>query len=184
LRLALIALTFFVAKAPPSATEALKQRDAEVRALLPPPGTELTPALREKIERALTRAVDMEAMAKAALGKHWNEQPPAKRQKFLKAFVTRFRRVSGDQIEAYRSSKTEFLPEEKQGDTVRVPTRLVVKGEPTTVVYVMRWDGKEWRIVDIIVDDVSTVENYRSSFSRIIAKEGFDALINRLSKTA
>jgi phospholipid transport system substrate-binding protein len=181
---AVIALTLLVARAPPSATEALKARDAEIRALLPPAGAELTPALRSKIERALTRAVDMEAMAKAALGKHWHEQPPAKRQKFLKAFVNRFRRVSGDQIEAYRSSKTEFLPEEKQDDTVRVPTRLVVKGEPTNVVYVMRWDGKEWRIVDIVVDDVSTVENYRASFSKIIAKEGFDALINRLSKTA
>jgi phospholipid transport system substrate-binding protein len=183
-RLALIALTFFVAKAQPTATEALQARDAEIRALLPAAGSEPSPALRAKIERALTRAVDMEAIAKAALGKHWDEQPPAKRQKFLKAFVNRFRRVAGDQIETYRSSKTEFLPEQKQDDTVRVPTRLVVKGEPTALVYVMRWDGREWKIIDIIVDDVSTVENYRSSFSRIIAKEGFDALINRLSKTA
>jgi len=181
---AVMAVILLFGRAPPTAAEALKARDAEVRSLLPPPGSELTPAQRSKIETALTRAVDMEAMAKAALGKHWDEQPPAKRQKFLKAFVNRFRRVSGDQIESYRSSKTEFLAEEKQDETVRVPTRLEVKGEPTNVVYLMRWDGKEWRIVDIIVDDVSTVENYRSSFSKIIAKDGFDALINRLTKTA
>ena len=183
MRFALIAVGMLISAAQ-SATDALKARDAEVRSQLPPPGSPLTPAVRSKIENTLTRAVDMESMAKEALGKHWDEQPPAKRQKFMRAFVSRFKRVSGDQIESYRTSKTEFLREEKQADTVRVPTRLEIKGEPTNVVYVMRREGNEWRIVDIVVDDVSTVENYRSSFSRIIAKEGFDALIRRLTSTA
>lgn len=181
MRLALIAAGLSLSAAQ-NATDALKARDAEVRSQLPPPGSPLSPALRSKIENTLTRAVDMEAMAREALGKHWNEQPPQKRQKFLRAFVNRFKRVSGDQIDSYRTSQTEFLREQKQGDTVLVPTRLVIKGEPTNVVYVMRKEGNEWRIVDIIIDEVSTVENYRSSFSKIIAKEGFDALINRLSK--
>ena len=43
--------------------------------------------------------------------------------------------------------------------------------------------GKEgWRIVDITVDGVSTVENYRSSFNRVIAKDGVEGLIQRLEK--
>ncbi len=178
-----LGLLVFLAAAEPSATEALKARDAEVRAHLPPPGTPLTPELRAKVQNTLTKAVDIEGMAKAALGKYWNEQPAAKRQKFTRAFQARFKRVSGDQLDSYRSSKTEFLPEERLDGTVRVPTRLVVKGEPTNVIYMMRRQGKDWRIIDIIVDDVSTVENYRSSFSKIIAKEGFDGLITRLSKT-
>jgi hypothetical protein len=37
--------------------------------------------------------------------------------------------------------------------------------------------------VDIVVDDVSTVENYRSSFNRIIKKEGMDGCIARLNGT-
>jgi phospholipid transport system substrate-binding protein len=182
MRLAL-KLFLLLAAATTTATDALKARDAEVRAQLPPPGTELTPKLRAKIEDTLTKAVDVEGMAKSALGKHWDEQPPAKRQKFLKAFLSRFKQVSGDQLQSYRNSKTEFLPEEREGDLVKVPTQLTVRGEPTHVVYVMRQVGNNWRIVDIIVDEVSTVQNYRSSFSRIIAKEGFDGLIARLSKT-
>jgi phospholipid transport system substrate-binding protein len=165
-----------------SATDVLKARDAEVRALLPKPGAELTPAQREKIENVLIRAVDLEAMAKAALGKHWAEQPPAKRKRFMQAFVSRFKRLTGDQIESYRESQTQFLPEQKKGDDVLVPTVLVIKGEPTHVDYVMRQTRDGWKIVDIIVDGVSTVENYRSSFSKVIAQEGFDALISKLSK--
>jgi phospholipid transport system substrate-binding protein len=180
-RSALILIAILVA-ARPTATEVLKTRDAEIRARLPKPGEELTPQQRAKLEEILTRAVDLEAMAKAALGKHWDEQFPAKRKQFLKAFTSRFKRVSGEQIQAYRESETKFGPEEKLNGSVRVPTELTIKGEPTKVVYVMRPEGNTWRIVDIIIDDVSTVENYRSSFSRIIAKEGFDGLIARLSK--
>jgi phospholipid transport system substrate-binding protein len=58
----------------------------------------------------------------------------------------------------------------------------VIKGEPTHVDYVMRQQRDGWKIVDIIIDGVSTVENYRSSFSKVIAQEGFDALISKLSK--
>lgn len=165
-----------------SPTDVLQARDAEVRALLPKPGAPLTPAQREKIENVLIRTVDLEAMAKAALGKHWDEQPAAKRKKFMQAFVTRFKRLIGDQIDSYRQSETQFLPEQKKGDDVIVPTVLVIKGEPTHVDYVMRHERNGWRIVDIVIDSVSTVENYRSSFSKVIAREGFDALIAKLAK--
>jgi len=57
----------------------------------------------------------------------------------------------------------------------------VVKGEPTRIDYRMRQENGNWRIVDIIVDDVSTVDNYRASFNRIIKKEGMDGLIARLN---
>ncbi len=182
MRFALILATLLLAPRM-SATEALKARDAEVRALLPKPGEELTPARRERIENVLIRTVDLEAMAKAALGKNWEQQPPAKRKKFMQAFLSRFKRLTGDQIASYRESQTQFLPEQKDGgDKVIVPTVLVVKGEPTHVDYVMQPRGDAWKIVDIIIDGVSTVENYRSSFSKVIAQEGFDALIAKLSK--
>jgi ABC-type transporter MlaC component len=35
---------------------------------------------------------------------------------------------------------------------------------------------------DVVVDGVSTVENYRSSFNRVISKEGVDGLIKKLEK--
>jgi ABC-type transporter MlaC component len=58
-----------------TATEALKARDAEIRAALPPKGTEPSPATRQKLESIVTQAVDLDAMAKSALGKTWTETP-------------------------------------------------------------------------------------------------------------
>lgn len=166
-----------------TATEALKARDAEIRAALPPQGTEPTAATRQKLESIVTRAVDLEGMAKSALGKTWAETPPAKQKKFLDAFKGRFRKATGEQLDQYRSTSIKYFPEKKEDDDTFVPTEVLVKGEPTHVDYRMREEKGAWRIVDIVVDDVSTVENYRSSFNRIIKKEGMDGLIARLNGT-
>ena len=166
-----------------TATEALKARDAEIRAALPPQGTEPTPATRQKLENIVTKAVDLDGMAKSALGKTWAETPPAKQKKFLDAFKGRFRKATGEQLDQYRSTSIKYFPEKKEDDDAFVPTEVLVKGEPTHIDYRMREEKGAWRIVDIVVDDVSTVENYRSSFNRIIKKEGMDGLIARLNGT-
>ena len=170
------------ADAPTSATDALRARDSEIRAMLPPPGEAADPSLRKKLEAILTRIVDLESIAKSALGKHWDAQTPAKRKVFVETFTASFRSALGGEIEGYRNSATTFGPEDAADDIVRVPTTLTVKGEPTEVVYTMMRGDRGWRIVDITIDEVSTVENYRASFGRIIRKEGFDALIARLEK--
>jgi phospholipid transport system substrate-binding protein len=185
LRLTLVLLTpVFAASAhAATATEALRARDAEIRAVLPKQGTEPTPATRKRLENILTRAIDLETMAKSALGSTWAQTSPAKRKKFLDAFTNRFRKATGEQLDQYRSTQVKYLPEESvDGDTL-VPTEVAIKGEPTRIDYRMRQEGGEWRIVDIVVDEVSTVENYRSSFNRIVKKEGMDGLIARLSGT-
>jgi phospholipid transport system substrate-binding protein len=40
--------------------------------------------------------------------------------------------------------------------------------------------GDEWRVYDVITEDVSILDNYRSQFNRIIAKEGVPGLIARM----
>jgi phospholipid transport system substrate-binding protein len=167
-----------------SATEALKARDAEIRAALPPKGQPVTPPVRQKIEVILTKLVDLEGMAKATLGKHWDTQTPVKQKEFLDTFLSSFRSALSGDLDAYRRSATTFEAEQSANGSVRVPTMLVIKDEPTEVVYTMKKDDSGWRILDITIDGVSTIENYRSSFGRIIQKEGFDALIQRLRKPA
>ena len=177
---ALVTLALLSA-APLGPTETLKARDAEIRQVLPPSGQEPNSQQRKQIESAVLKAVDVEAMAKDALGKNWSTQPGKKRQKFIDAFRARFKKATSQQLDLYRSAQTKYGAEQKIDDkNVNVPTELTVKGEPTQVVYAMRKEPQGWRIVDIVVDGVSTIQNYRSTFNKIIAKEGFDGLITRL----
>lgn len=166
-----------------TATDALRARDAEIRAALPAPGNEVTPADRKKLEGIVTRAVDVRGMVESAMGKKWSEITEGQRKKLVAAFENRFRSTSGGELDTFRSTAIEYKPEvQGEGGAVQVPTRVVVKGEPTEITYTLRKDRTGWRIIDIVVDGVSTVGTYRSSFSRIIAKEGVDGLIKRLEK--
>jgi len=169
--------------ASPGATEALRARDAEIRAALPPAGSEVTPAARKRVEGIVTRAIDVRAMVQASMGSRWSQLSESQRRRLISAFENRFRRTSSSELDAYRSTQIDYRPEvQSDAGTVQVPTSLVVKGEPTDITYTMKRERDGWRIVDITVDGVSTVANYRSSFARIITKEGVEGLIKRLER--
>jgi phospholipid transport system substrate-binding protein len=42
--------------------------------------------------------------------------------------------------------------------------------------------GGKWVVYDVLTDEQSMLENYRAEFNKIIAKDGFDALIKRMKK--
>jgi len=165
------------------ATESLRTRDAEIRAALPPEGEQPTPAVKRRLEAIITRTIDLKAMVEAAMDRHWKAATEAQRKRIVAAFENRFRKASTNELDGYRSTSVEYRKEvELPGGVIQVPTRVVVKGEPTDVTYTLRRGRDGWRIIDIVIDGVSTVANYRSSFARIIAKEGVEGLIRRLEK--
>ena len=164
------------------AIQALQARDQEIRAQLPPAGQEVSPEARAKADAVLTRLVDVDGIAKAALGDRWTKLSGKDRARFLSAFERRFKQAIGEQLDAYRSANVTYGDEKKQGNKVLVSTQLQIRGEPTEVTYAMQSGGKGWRIVDIVIDGVSTVDNYRTSFAKVISQEGINGLIERLSK--
>ncbi len=167
-------------------TEMLKARDAEIRAAVPEGQREITPPIRAKLEKIVTRTIDLKGMAEAALGPRWKEMTAQQRKRLLAAFEKRFRATGGSGLGSeWRSANIEYRPEQPQSDgVVKVPTTVVLKGEPTEIDYTVRREKEGWRIVDITIDGVSTVENYRASFARVIAKEGVEGLIRRLDSAA
>ncbi len=165
------------------ATDALRSRTEEIRAALPPRGAEMTPNVREKVQGLVTRMVDLRGMLQSALGARWHQMTEKQRKRLQAAFESRFRQTSSSDLDPYRSTQIEYSAEVPSGDgAVQVPTRVVIDGEPTEITYTMREERNEWRIVDITIDGVSTVANYRSSFARVIAKDGVDGLISRLER--
>ncbi len=181
----LVPLTLLLALgASESASQALQARDQEIRAQLPPAGQEVTAAARARADDVLTRLVDVEGIGKAALGTRWAKLSAKERSRFLSAFDRRFKQAIGEQLDLYRSTNITYGDEKKDAGRVLVPTQLKIRGEPTEVTYAMSSGSKGWRIVDIIIDGVSTVENYRTSFAKVISQSGIDGLIDRLSRAS
>jgi phospholipid transport system substrate-binding protein len=166
------------------ATQALRERDAEIRAALPPGRQPLTDPERTRIESIVARIVDARAILEAALGSRWATLAPADQKRIARAFERRFRVSGGVRIEDMREARIDYLPEAAKGDLVVVPTRVTLRNESSDVRYVLRRTKDGWRIMDIVVDEVSVVENYGASFARIIGREGIDGLVRRLERTS
>jgi phospholipid transport system substrate-binding protein len=180
---AVIALGLLAAQA--SATDTLKARDAEIRKALPAGKDDVIPeAKKAKLAGILTQAVDMQAMAKDALGKRWDALKANDRQRYTKAFEAFFRKASEGEVASFRDSQITYGNETPNGDGLDVPTTLTIKGEPTPVVYRLRKEAAGYKIVDITVDGVSTVDNYKSSFGREIDKNGVSGLVAKLNDRA
>jgi phospholipid transport system substrate-binding protein len=168
-----------------TATEALKARDAEVRAALPPRGADPTPEVRARLEALVTKAIDLRGMVERAMGVQWSRATPAQRKRIVGAFERRFRQTSASQLDAYRATEVVYRAEEPGPDgVVNVPTQVVVSGEPTEITYALLHTEAGWRIQDIVIDGASSLDGIRSSFAKTIAKEGIGGLITRLEQAA
>src|ERR1043166_964291 len=86
-----------------------------------------------------------------------------------------------EQIESYTNERFIYGKETIDSDFAEVQSRIVTaKGEEYMLNYRLRQAGKEWKIYDVVVENISLVNNYRSQFNRIISNQSYDELIRRL----
>jgi phospholipid transport system substrate-binding protein len=177
-------MTLGILAAQPSATDALKARDAEIRKALPPAGQAVSDAKKAKLAGIITQAVDMPVMARDSLGKRWDDISVKDRQRYVTAFTAFFKKASEGEIDSFQSAQIDYGNETVSGDDIQVPTTLTIKGEPTPVIYTIRKEASAFRIVDLTIDGVSTVDNYKSSFAKEVDKNGIGGLITKLQERA
>jgi phospholipid transport system substrate-binding protein len=125
---------------------------------------------------------DWPEMAKQALGKHW-DGASARHGEFIAAFADFLGNTYVGKIGSYKDEKILFVQETVKEDLAEVKTKIVpVKGETTSVNYQLRQVLGEWKIYDVVVEDISLVVNYRAQFNRILSKGNFDDLLRQLKE--
>ena len=76
-----------------------------------------------------------------------------------------------------------FVREAIDGRFAQVDTRIVdQEGRRFDVDYRLHRVNNpgEWRIYDIVIADISLVNNYRAQFNRVINRTSYEALVKRL----
>lgn len=161
----------------------LEQRDAEIKELMGPKGTEYTDDQRNQLKDIINGIVDYRAMASYALGTTFDTLSVEQIDEFVDVFSTIVRDQSLNKLDIYRAEVT-YREINVHDDSAYVKTLAQLEDVRTPVYYVMQWQENEWRITDMIIDDVSTAKSYRRSFQNIIRKKGYDALLESLQKRA
>ena len=66
-------------------------------------------------------------------------------------------------------------------DFAQVETTIIQpKGDEIAVLYKLRQRNGQWKVYDAVVDNISIVNNYRSQFDRVIARNSYEELVKRL----
>lgn len=166
-----------------SLVETLKARQARIDSILSAHPEKLDAAARERLEEALSGAIDFGAMARAALA-DWEGRSAAERTEYASAFERLIRRSLMRRVDIYRIESVSYGAEAVQGDSGRVETVVRAKEATTEVVWQFVRTGTGWRVSDYSIDGVSTVRNYRRQFTRLIETRGWKGLIERIAKRA
>lgn len=162
-----------------SPTEQIQQTIQQVMNVVASP-TSSDQTREEMLREALMPRFDWFEMAKQALGQHWS-RASGRESEFVSAFAEFLGNAYIGQIGSYRDEKVLFVQESIDSSRAQVKTKIVSdKGELTSVNYRLHRIEGEWKIYDVVVEDISIVVNYRSQFNRILAKGSFDDLLRQL----
>lgn len=140
--------------------------------------------LREIAEKKVIPYFDFRAMTQLAVGKYWREASPAQQKALEDAFRTLLVNTYTASLTVAATGKesVDVKPAETKGQddvivrtTVRTPNR-----QPILVDYRMTKRADGWKVYDVIVENLSLVTNYRSSFASEIQRTGVDGLIKAL----
>ena len=138
-------------------------------------------ARRSELTKAILPRFDFEEMAKRSLGAEWRRRTPAEQEEFIRLFTELLKNSYIESIESYRGEKVIYRSESQDGAYADVGTKVINdRGEEFTIDYRLNLEGSEWKVYDVIIENISIVNNYRSQFSRILGRSSFAELLRTI----
>lgn len=139
--------------------------------------------LYQIVDEMILPHFDFDAMSSWVLGKYWRKATPAQKQRFSAEFQRLLVRTYSNALLAAIGKKIEFLPlKSASKDEAIVRTEVEQKGGfPIPIDYKMHFKNNKWQVYDVVIDNISLVLNYRTSFAKEIKDEGIDKLIDNMA---
>lgn len=155
-----------------------------VIAILRNPGLSL-PQRREKIKEIAYQNLDFETLSKLALGRYWRDLNADQRAQFVEEFKKHLSNTYGHTFDNYHNEEVTVTGDRKEPDgdwTVLshiVGEKNGVRQELAKVDYRLRRKA-DWKVIDVTVDGVSLVANFRAQFQDIMSRGGINELLKLL----
>jgi len=140
--------------------------------------------LLDLAEKKVVAHFDFRQMTQLALGRSWSQATPAQQEALERAFRTLLvRTYTAALSQSSGETRVEVKPAAlKAGDTETVVRTLAFEPgrKPVQIDYRMRNASGGWKVYDVVVENLSLVTNYRSTFQSEITRSGIDGLIRTI----
>lgn len=179
----LVALSAHAAEAP---DEMVRRSTNEILAAIKA-DKDLQAGNQAKIEKLAEEKVlpyfNFARMTQLAVGRNWRDASDAQKKSLTEEFRRLLVRTYSTSLSQYRNQTIEVKPLKiAAADTEVVVKTQVVQpgGQPIPIDYSLENSSSGWKVYDVLIDGVSLVTNYRSSFNTEIQKSGIDGLVKSL----
>lgn len=129
---------------------------------------------------------DFDRISALVLGKLWKTATEDERERFKHEFQTLLVRTYSRAFVEFNDWSVRFLPLDMESNATKVvvKTEILQPGiQPIGVDYRMLLSQGEWKAYDIMIEGVSLVTNYRSTFTNEVESKGsLNAVIEGLVK--
>ena len=135
---------------------------------------------RKKIREAINIRFDFRAMSQRTLATNWKKASDDERQQFVELFSQLIENTYIGRVEAYTDEKVDYPGEKVKGKKAVVETLILTDTADIPVNYKVYLKNGKWLVYDVVIEGISLISNYRSSYQEIVKSEGFDGLLTKM----
>jgi phospholipid transport system substrate-binding protein len=138
----------------------------------------------ERLVPIVQQSHDLPAIAQIAVGSYWTGLDAGQRERLIDTFSELSIATYADRFDSYAGETFQIQGSEELSPHVAGVHSVLRKsdGEEVRFDYMLNERDGQWRIVNIVADGVSDLALKRSEYSRILATDGFQALIEDLQE--
>jgi phospholipid transport system substrate-binding protein len=138
---------------------------------------------KEKLRTIYSQMFNQVELAKRTMARNWGKLNPSQQEEFTGLFRQVLEKAYIDKILAYTDEKIVFSREVAlASDQAEVQTKIVTSSREIPIFYRVILKDDAWKVYDVVVENVSLVQNYRSQFNSILANNTPDHLLEILRK--
>jgi phospholipid transport system substrate-binding protein len=138
---------------------------------------------RDQLKQILFARFDFTEMSRRALGANWRRRTPQEQEEFVRLFADLLERAYASTIETYTDEKIVYVGEKVDGNYAEVNSKILTsKGQEYSIDYKTQVVSGEWKVYDVVVENISMVNNFRSQFNRVINNSSYEELVHRLKE--
>lgn len=140
--------------------------------------------LLELVDARILPHFDFTRMTQLAVGRPWRSASAEQKTALTSEFRNLLVRTYAKTFSTYTEPKVELKSVRALSDTeATVQTEILIPdGRVVAVNYEMRRTALGWKVFDVVVEGISLVTSYRTSFADQIQRDGIDGLIRSMAE--
>lgn len=138
---------------------------------------------KAEIRGLIGKRFDFRAMSQSTLAQKWKTASPEEQSRFVTLYTKLLEDTYLVMVEEYTNESVEYRNEViRKEKYAEVDTAIIATDKEIPVIYRLRLKDGDWFIYDVVIEGVSLISNYRSSYQEIVNREGIGGLLAKMEE--